>query len=78
MVRARKTSTRITETAGLAAKASRNVGHPGGVPHRHRVQGHRDGPHVVLTEHQGEQPGELLQLQLGVPQQQGALLQPPR
>ena len=53
------------------------VGHPGGVPRRHRVQGHGDGPHVILGQRQGKQPGELVQLHRPVLQQQGALLQPP-
>ena len=53
------------------------VGHAGGLAHRDPVQGHGDGSHVVLTEHQGEEAGKLLHLQLGIPQQQGALLQPP-
>ena len=53
------------------------VGHAGGLAHRDPVQGHGDGSHVVLTEHQGEEAGKLLHLQLGIPQQQGALLQAP-
>ena len=51
------------------------VGHAGGLAHRDPVQGHGDGSHVVLAEHQGEEAGKLLHLQLGIPQQQGALLQ---
>ena len=50
---------------------------PGGLPHRHPVQGHRDGAHIVLGEHQAEQAGELLQLHGGLPQKGGALLQAP-
>ena len=51
------------------------MGHARGLAHRDPVQGHGDGSHVVLAEHQGEEAGKLLHLQLGVPQQQGALFQ---
>ena len=51
------------------------MGQPGHLPGAYPVQGHGDGAHVVLGEHQGEEPGELVQLHGGVPQDLGALLQ---
>ena len=51
------------------------VGQAGHVAHIHPVQGHGDGAHVVLGEHQGKELGELVQLHGGVPQNLGALLQ---
>ena len=53
------------------------VGQPGHLPGVHPVQGHGNGPHVVLGEHQGEQLGKLLQLHGGIPQDLSALLQAP-
>ena len=39
------------------------------------VQRHGDAPHVILGEHQGKQPGELVQFHGGLPQDLCALLQ---
>ena len=42
--------------------------HGGNLAHLHRIQHRRNGAHIILTQQQPEQPGEMLPIPMGLPQ----------